>query len=106
MDRRAVMAKFAATLAAASTLPAAPAFAQAKPIRIIVPFAAGGPIDVTVRLLAEKVRDKIEVPVDADEERCLELARASESVRRAIGDKVIAKEIVRAPRLVNVVTAR
>jgi leucyl-tRNA synthetase len=53
-----------------------------------------------------KVRDKIEVPVDADEERCLELARASESVRRAVGDKVIAKEIVRAPRLVNVVTAR
>ena len=36
----------------------------------------------------------------------LELARASESARRAIGDRVIAKEIVRAPRLVNFVTAR
>jgi len=63
----------------------------------------------TVTLIVQvdgKVRDKIEVPVDADEERCLELARASEAVRRAVGDKAIAKEIVRAPRLVNVVTAR
>ena len=63
----------------------------------------------TVTLVVQvdgKVRDKIEVPVDADEERCLELARASESVRRAIGDKAIAKEIVRAPRLVNFVSSR
>jgi tripartite-type tricarboxylate transporter receptor subunit TctC len=55
MDRRA----FIATVAASSTLPAAPALAQAKPIRIVVPFAAGGPIDVTVRLLADKVRDTL-----------------------------------------------
>ena len=63
----------------------------------------------TVTLIVQvdgKVRDKIEVPADADDERCLELARASESARRAIGDTVIAKEIVRAPRLVNLVTAR
>jgi tripartite-type tricarboxylate transporter receptor subunit TctC len=55
MDRRA----FITTLAASSTLPAATAFAQNKPIRIVVPFAAGGPIDVTVRLLADKVRDTL-----------------------------------------------
>jgi tripartite-type tricarboxylate transporter receptor subunit TctC len=31
------------------------ALAQTKPIRIIVPYAAGGPIDVTARVLAERV---------------------------------------------------
>src|SRR5687768_7894152 len=35
------------------------AWAQAKPIRLIVPYAAGGPIDVTARLLAERVKDSL-----------------------------------------------
>ena len=30
-----------------------------KPIRLIVPYAAGGPIDVTVRVLAERVKDSL-----------------------------------------------
>jgi len=41
---------------------AAPVFAQpsaGRPIRLIVPFAAGGPIDVTARILAERVRDSL-----------------------------------------------
>ncbi|HYE71616.1 MAG TPA: tripartite tricarboxylate transporter substrate binding protein [Aquabacterium sp.] len=44
---------------AAST--ALPSFAQApaRPIRLIVPYAAGGPIDVTARLLAERVKDTL-----------------------------------------------
>ena len=50
-----------------------------------------------------KVRDRVEVPADADEARCLELARASEKVRRAIGDRAVVREIVRAPKLVNLV---
>jgi tripartite-type tricarboxylate transporter receptor subunit TctC len=33
--------------------------AQGKPIRLIVPYAAGGPIDVTARALAERVRDTL-----------------------------------------------
>ena len=33
--------------------------AQAKPIRLIVPYAAGGPIDVTARVLAERVKDSL-----------------------------------------------
>ena len=51
-----------------------------------------------------KVRDKVDVPADADDARCLELARASEKTRRTIGDRAVVKEIVRAPRLVNLVT--
>ncbi len=33
--------------------------AQGKPIRLIVPYAAGGPLDVTARVLAERVRDAL-----------------------------------------------
>ncbi len=35
------------------------AFAQQKPIRLVVPYAAGGPIDITARLLAERVKDSL-----------------------------------------------
>jgi tripartite-type tricarboxylate transporter receptor subunit TctC len=44
---------------AATALLAAPAWAQGKPIRIIVPYAAGGPLDVTARVLAERVKDNL-----------------------------------------------
>lgn len=33
--------------------------AQNKPIRLIVPYAAGGPLDVTARALAERVKDSL-----------------------------------------------
>jgi tripartite-type tricarboxylate transporter receptor subunit TctC len=35
------------------------ALAQPRPIRLIVPYAPGGPIDVTARLLAERVKDSL-----------------------------------------------
>ena len=44
---------------ASSALLAAPAWAQGKPIRIVVPYAAGGPIDVTARVLAERVKETL-----------------------------------------------
>lgn len=37
----------------------APSWAQGKPIRLIVPYAPGGPIDVTARALAERVKDSL-----------------------------------------------
>ncbi|HSV78245.1 MAG TPA: tripartite tricarboxylate transporter substrate binding protein [Ramlibacter sp.] len=47
-------------LSGLATATAAPfAHAQARPLRIIVPYAAGGPIDVTARLLAERVKDSL-----------------------------------------------
>ena len=44
---------------AASLALSSPAWAQGKTIRIIVPYAAGGPIDVTARALAERVKDSL-----------------------------------------------
>ncbi len=57
MDRR----HFITTLAATGATVAAPALAQtpARTTRIIVPFAAGGSIDVTARALAERVKDTL-----------------------------------------------
>jgi tripartite-type tricarboxylate transporter receptor subunit TctC len=58
MPRRAALG----ALAASTVAPWLPAHAQtsaAKPLRIIVPYAAGGPIDVTVRALAERVKDSL-----------------------------------------------
>ena len=45
--------------ATASAAIAPAIWAQARPIRIIVPYAAGGPIDVTARVLAERVKDSL-----------------------------------------------
>ncbi|MEJ8850310.1 tripartite tricarboxylate transporter substrate binding protein [Variovorax rhizosphaerae] len=47
------------TLAALALLGGGHAMAQQKPIRLIVPYAAGGPIDVTARALAERVHDSL-----------------------------------------------
>jgi tripartite-type tricarboxylate transporter receptor subunit TctC len=44
---------------AAPATAAAPAAASGRPIRLIVPYAAGGPIDATMRALAERVRDTL-----------------------------------------------
>ena len=52
LDRRTLL-----TAAAALALPTA--WAQAKPIRLIVPYPPGGPLDIAARALAERVKDSL-----------------------------------------------
>lgn len=57
MKRRILTRHFLAALLTALVVPSV--LAQSKPIRLIVPYAAGGPIDVTARVLAERVKDTL-----------------------------------------------
>jgi tripartite-type tricarboxylate transporter receptor subunit TctC len=56
----------AAALAAAAAVIAPAAFAQDKPIRILVGFAPGGTADIVARLLADKLKDSLSQPVIVD----------------------------------------
>ncbi|MEO5844403.1 MAG: tripartite tricarboxylate transporter substrate binding protein, partial [Caldimonas sp.] len=53
------------TIGAATLAAAAPhlASAQAKPLRFIVPYPPGGPLDVVARSLAEKVKETLGVVI-------------------------------------------
>ena len=64
MNLSSLLSSAARTLASSTialALSSTPAIAQVQPkvIRIIVPYAAGGPIDVTARVLAERVKDSL-----------------------------------------------
>src|SRR6266511_150955 len=52
-----------------------------------------------------KVRDRLEVDAAADEATCRELALASENARRFLDGRQVSQVIIRAPRLVNIVTS-
>ncbi len=49
----------AAVLAAALCCAAPLAWSQAKPVRLIVPYPPGGPLDIAARMLAERVKDSL-----------------------------------------------
>ena len=47
------------TLATLASAWARPALAQTRPIRLIVPYPPGGPLDIVARALADKVKDSL-----------------------------------------------
>ena len=51
-----------------------------------------------------KVRDRLEVSPKIAGDELEALARSSVGVRRAIGDRQIARVVVKAPRVVNIAT--
>ena len=51
------------SLLAATAALAAPLAQAQEPIRLIVPYAPGGPLDITSRALAERVRDSLGVVI-------------------------------------------
>ncbi len=60
MQRRQLISLATKSVAlSAISMSATQAFGQQKPIRLIVPYAAGGPIDVTARLIAEQVKTSL-----------------------------------------------
>jgi tripartite-type tricarboxylate transporter receptor subunit TctC len=60
MKRRQLISLAAKSIAlSAVSMTATHAFAQQRPIRLVVPYAAGGPIDVTARLIAEQVKTSL-----------------------------------------------
>ena len=60
IQRKTFIASLVSTcLSLGALLGSAPALAQTKPLRIVVPYAPGGPIDLTARALAERAKDSL-----------------------------------------------
>jgi leucyl-tRNA synthetase len=55
--------------------------------------------------VAGKVRDRLEVPVDIDEDTLRQLALSAPGVQRALDGRAVRTVVLRPPRLVNVVPA-
>ena len=84
--RRLLAAAFAGFAALAT---AAPALAQAfpgKPIKIVVPYAPGGPTDIVARIVGQKLSEQLGQPVIIDNKPGAGGNIGAEAVARAPGD--------------------
>jgi tripartite-type tricarboxylate transporter receptor subunit TctC len=67
MQRKHFLHTLASAVLGASALAVSiPANSQGRPVRLVVPYAPGGPIDVTARILAERVKEVLGGPVIID----------------------------------------
>ncbi len=62
MNRRPFLRGLGALVASAAA-PSSLLLAQTRPIRIVVPYPAGGPLDIVARALAERVRESVGVVI-------------------------------------------
>ena len=75
-----------AGLAALPGLVCAQAPYPAKPIRFVVPYPAGGPLDIVARLLAQKVSESVKQPVVVDNKPGAGGNIGADSVAKATAD--------------------
>jgi len=64
-------------------------------------------VNDTITAIAQvdgKLRDTFELPADASEEMLRQAADGSKAVQKAIEGREVVKVIVRAPKLINIVT--
>ena len=88
MNRRQCLASACgiAGLAALPGLVCAQAPYPAKPIRFVVPYPAGGPLDIVARLLAQKVSESVKQPVVVDNKPGAGGNIGADSVAKATAD--------------------
>jgi len=79
------LAAFALAAGPAATVFAANAY-PSRPIQLVVPFAAGGPVDATARLLGSKLSEKLGQPVVVNNRPGGDTIIAADFVARAPGD--------------------
>ncbi|MCC7428338.1 MAG: tripartite tricarboxylate transporter substrate binding protein [Alphaproteobacteria bacterium] len=85
-SRRSLLAALAVAPLAAPGLVRAQGAYPARPVRIVIPFAAGGPTDIVARLLADRMAARMGQPFIVDPRPGAGGAIAAEAVARAAPD--------------------